>query len=51
MVLYSSMVQVLQDLAGLKCAPMVYGEPSVMPSGTTEMQVLYADSLDSHHMV
>lgn len=51
MVLFSLMVQVLQDLAGLKCVPMAYGEPSVMPSGTTEMQVLYADSLDSHHMV
>ena len=51
MVLFSSMVQALQDLAGLKCAPMAHGEPSVMLFGTIEMLVLYADSLDSHHMV
>lgn len=51
MVLYSSMVQALQDLAGLKCATMAHGEQFVILSGTTEMLALYADSLDFHHMV
>jgi hypothetical protein len=47
-VLYSSVVQALP---GLKFAAMANGEPSAMLSGTTGMQVLYADSLDSHRMV
>ena len=47
----SSMVHKLQDLAGLKFVWMAYGGQFVTISGTTEMLVLYADNLDSQHMV
>ena len=48
---FGLMVHLTQDMADLKFAAMVTGELCVTTSGTIEMQVLYVESLDSHHMV
>lgn len=48
---FGLMVHLMQDMADLKFAAMATGELCVMTSGTIEMQVLYVESLDSHHMV
>ena len=51
MVHFSLVVHLMQDMADLKYVAMATGELSVISFGTTGMQVLYVESLDSHHMV